>query len=1057
MGNSASQQKEEESHDANDDALDQEHLKNHHPPSDDIVFSSQIISSVPPAYLPPHPRSGLGSRETRYSSSPASRRRSSQASTPTPGRRMSSPSAPRSSMDLTVELNQHETPQQLSKKKKRNKKRQSSASRPDEDHPPEVPQPSLDFGLDGQQDRDEPTGEVDGNVDISPTSAQLRSQHKKERRESRRAAKLARQQAEATSTPQPDEEESRFREIWLSQERRIIAKREREEEEHDYPGAHAVETVEHIEPAEPAKLKKRKRKSLTQAEDEPQQVSKKHKKSHNGTPAIGTEDNEQTHNGTIEEVEASNNGELDFNDLAEQLYTGRKRKTQHEATDEALDPAIVGEPEPEESVEAMDIDDRVESDLIDNGLVESEADSEVEEVEEAEEVYRDDDIDDDYTGEQDDSRAEDMTPEPEQTNHTVTTRQLSASLGVISEPTQNSDSGELVGSVAQDAVANNTQQNGTGINGRGAPSDVDDSPDDVEIPSSVPYLSSAADTSTKRRSSNKNSNGRKRVAKPDFFTRMVDDIEEDTNPQSPSTAVLSRRTKGKNRQMAVSDDEAQAGPSTAKGKARQHKITSILKDSPGSDAKGAVTPKTESVVRMRTPRTPVTLSGTFSEFEIRNLTQAIERFTEDNSMTQEQVNELIHSNPKESRASDLWERIIATCPGRSRQKVINQTRRRFHNFVARGTWTVEQDEELRKFFEQYGNKYAMIGQFINRHPEDIRDRVRNYIICGDKLKKDIWSQGETDKLVAIVEQAIGEIRKQRAQRHLDDSRPVEEDINWQLVSQGMGRTRSRLQCISKWKATKAQLNGGGLDGEAVPMEEVIQQARETATTMSYRNRALVIKEILKTGANADSRIPWLKVRIELGGQWTRPPLMVVWFRLRRTLSNWQSLNVKETCSLLTQRFQETHKLEYPADGDGTIDYEVEYRDIEYKIKKGRKSNTVPKSAAFISGTASDEEREDESTRDQLEVAGEEEVEDAEAETSPGHRKSSVDLSVGNTERVIEDSEPDVHTEVQTHSHRPRRGARSGRRRVKSRDVPRDEIDDQSSDTNASQVESIPAR
>ncbi|KAI1291326.1 hypothetical protein F5Y03DRAFT_42622 [Xylaria venustula] len=1051
MGNSASQQKEEESHDSSNDAPDQEHFQNHQPPSDDIVFSSQIISAVPPAYPPPRPRS----RETGHSSSPASRRRSFQTSTPTPGRKMSSPSALRSSMDLAFEPNQHENPQQLSKKKKRNKKRQSSASRPDEDHPPEVPQSSIDFGLDGQQDRDEPTGEVDGNVDITPTSAQLRSQHKKERRESRRAAKLARQQAENTSTLQPDEEESLFSELWASQERALLAKREREEEEHDYPGAHVIETVEHVEPAEPAepaKLKKRKRKSLAQFEDESQQVSKKHKRSHKGTPTIGTEDNGHTRNGAIEELEASNNGEIDFNDLAEQLYTGRKRKTQHEASDDELDPAIVAESRPEESMEAMDIDGRVESDPIENRPDESEADSEVEEVEE---VYQDDDIDDDYTGEKDDSLAEDMTPEPEQTNATFTTRRFSASLGVISEPTQDSDSGELAGSVTQGSVACNTQQNGTGMNGRAATSDMDGSPDDVEIPSSVPYLSSAAETSTKRRGSDRTSTGRKRVVKPDFFTRIVDHIEEDTNPQSPSTAVLSRRTKGKNKQVAVSDDEAHAGPSTANGKARHHKITSMLKDSPGSDAKGAVTPKTESVVRMRTPRTPTTVSGSFSEFEIRNLTQAIERFTEDNSMSQHQVNELIHSNPKESRASDLWERIIATCPGRSRQKVINQTRRRFHNFVARGTWTTEQDQELRQMYEQYGNKYAMIGQFINRHPEDIRDRVRNYIICGDKLKKDIWSQEETDKLVAIVEQAIAEIRKQRAQRGFDDSRPVEEDINWQLVSQGMGRTRSRLQCIAKWKATKAQLNGGGLDGEACSLEEVIERARETATTMSYRNRALVIKEILKTGANADSRIPWLKVRIELGSLWNRPPLMVVWFRLRRTLPNWQSLNVKETCSLLTQKFQETHKLEYPNEVDGTIDYDVEYRDIEYKIKKGRKSNTAPKSATFI-GTASADEGEDEGTRSQLEAAGEEEVENVEAATSPGHRKSSVDLSVGSKERVIEDSEPEVQPEDQTHSRR-RRGARFGRRRVKPQNVPRDEIDDQSSDTNASQVESIPAR
>ncbi|KAI0185264.1 hypothetical protein EV127DRAFT_315178, partial [Xylaria flabelliformis] len=300
------------------------------------------------------------------------------------------------------------------------------------------------------------------------------------------------------------------------------------------------------------------------------------------------------------------------------------------------------------------------------------------------------------------------------------------------------------------------------------------------------------------------------------------------------------------------------------------------------------------------PKTPATLSGAFSDFEIRNLTQSIERFRDDHGMTQVAVNDLIHRNPKEARGTELWERIMATCPGRSRQKVINQTRRRFHNFVARGTWTTEQDQELRQLYEHHGSKYAMIGQMINRHPEDVRDRIRNYIICGDNLRKDQWSQEETTRLIAIVEQAIAEIRRQRSLQGLDDSRPVEEDISWQLVSLGMDRTRSRLQCIAKWKSLKPQLSGGGLDGEVVPIEEIIQQARETATTMSYRNRFLIINEILKTNANADSRIPWLKVRTELKGKWTRPPMMIVWFRLKRTLEGWQSLNVKETCTLLLQ-------------------------------------------------------------------------------------------------------------------------------------------------------------
>ncbi|KAI0424522.1 hypothetical protein F5Y09DRAFT_324177 [Xylaria sp. FL1042] len=988
MGQNPSQPKEEEGYDPNDGTPqpEQKHEQFEQSQSDHPVFSSQINSSIGPAFVPPKRPDNI---KINYASSLASHLRSPQAPTPIPRRKMSSSSSVYqfspplgSTVGLAVESNDHETSPQLPRRKKRNKKRRSSASHPDEDHQSSVPHFSNDIGYGGRQDQHEVTGDVNVDIDTVSPTAQSSSQHKKEKRERKRATKLAKQQAEGGSVAEPDagpdQEESHFSEIWLSQERRIAAKREPEEEED-------LE-VHMAEPQDTVSKKRKRRKSQTQVESEPQPGSKKHKKSHNGTTDVTLGQGEQALNDTIGEPEAPNSEEIDFNDLAEQLYSSRKRKYQHENVEEELEPAMKAASQHEEPVENMNVDDRIErieSDLINNGSVESEVASE-----EVEEGYRDDD----YIPEDDGNRPNNVPSEAESTDHV-------------------------------------------------APSDMDGSAYDVEVPSSVPRPSSAGGTSTKRPSSSKTSAGRKRVAKPDFFSRLVDDIDENTNALSPSVAVLLRRSdQGKDRQIRESENEAPASPSASKGKAKQPKIISMLQDSPYPEANVAVTPSTQSVVRVRTPKTPATLSGAFSDFETRNLTQAIERFRDEYGMTQLQVNGLIHSNPKESKAGEMWERITATCPGRSRQKVINQTRRRFHNFVARGTWTPEQDKELQQMYEQYGNKYALIGQLINRHPEDIRDRVRNYIICGDKQRRDQWSQEETDRLVAIVEEAIAEIRQQRVKRGMDDSRPVEEDVNWQLVSLGMGRTRSRLQCISKWKAIKPQLAGGGLDGEVIPVDQIIERARETATTMSYRNRYLIIKSILQTGANADSRIPWLKLRNELGGEWTRPPLMVVWFRLRRTLPGWQSLNVKETCTLLMQQFQQTHKLEYPEEAAENIDYDVEYREIEYKIKKGRKFNVAPKSEAFVDKASDDEDEEEEA------------VEEAEAEASHGSRHSSVDLSVGDIERVIEDSEP----EAATRRHVRRRGARP--RRSKPQDVPQDDDDgNQSSDTNASQVSSIPAR
>ncbi|KAI0508801.1 hypothetical protein F5B22DRAFT_619666 [Xylaria bambusicola] len=1073
MGNNTSLPKAEEGYETNNHTLEQEQdePQHHHLPSDDLTFSSQINSSIGPAFLPPQRRN-----KVEYSSSPASRLHSSQAPTPIPKRKMSNSSpyqsspAFNSSGDLAAESGQHENFTHLSKKKRKNKKRRSSNSQPSDENSQNIAQqPSTDLGFQEEHDHSEiieDTNMIDADISAS---AQARSQHKKARKESKRAARLAKQQAEATSTVEPDQqEESRFRDLWLSQEADIAAKREQEEEGDE---AHIREiaktngTIDLVEPAEPQDtvLRKRKRNSQIQTEHESHQASKKkRKKSYSKTADIAVENNEYPQNDTVERLEPSPDGEIHFDDLAEQLYSRRKRRQHHEPIEIESKPAAEAQPQFEEPIEDMDTYPRIESDLVEAAIVHNTADSAVDS--ELEEVYRDDDIDEDYRDGNADSHAE-TTAETLNTHHGITTRRHNAFLGASQEPSNTVRSAEFVTGVLQGELPDHQQGNGTVLNGRVAPSDNRALIYDIEVPSSLPLPTGTGDSGTKgskRRASIKTSTGRKRVVKPDFFSRLVEeDIGDDTDSQSPSTAARSRKIdKGKGKQIAASEDEGQAGPSSVNGKSRPPKISSMLTDGPYSDADGiAVTPSNNSVIRLRWPKSPATLSGAFTDFEIRNLSQAIERFRDDHGMTQHQVNELIHGNPKEPRAGDLWENITATCPGRSRQKVINQTRRKFHNFVARGTWTAEQEQELREMYEQYGNKYAQIGHFINRHPEDVRDRIRNYIICGDKLKKDQWSQEESDRLVAIVEQAIEEIRKQRARRGMDDSRPVEEDINWQLVSQGMDRTRSRIQCIAKWKAIKPQLAGGGLDGEAMPIDQIIQQARETATTMSYRNRSLIIKEILKSGANADSRIPWLRLRNELGGQWTRPPLMVVWFRLRRTLPNWQSLNVKETCTLLMQKFQHTHKLEYSNGEENALDFDIEYREIEYRIRKGRKTNLTPKSAAFISNASGDEDNEaaedveEGMVGDQLDASNDEGAEQSETKASRENRHSSVDLSVGVKEREVADSEP----ETQTRSRPRRRRGQSGGRRFKLQDFQQDDIDDQSSDTNASQVSSILAR
>ncbi|KAI1182269.1 hypothetical protein F5B17DRAFT_421198 [Nemania serpens] len=1064
MGQGTSQPQEEVAYHPNDlDTLDQDEDQTQHPTSDDagddagdeVLFSSQVHSSVVPALPPPRRPTKI-----KYSSS---RRHSSQAPTPLARRKMSASSlyqsspAFASSMHSGLRASENGSSPHDSKKKKRGKKRRGSLSTHDRDQLSSVADSSSSVypDLPAYVDKQRPHSVVDdgdgydnnGDVNIDGTHATppAQYQHKKA---SKRAARLARQQKQRQQQQQHQladrslsetiEEPSAFADIWESQEQAIAAKREHIEED---------------EPADSqtaASKRKRKRNQHDQAEDAPEEGSKKRKNSHSTSSSMAAEHDELAHSNSVADHEAAHlDGDISLNDLAEQLYSDRRRNSQSRAITEDLGSAFEVGPDYENPSGVTGMDVQIQEDPNGSGPLKFEAAGD-------EEVYQNGDIENAYI----DDHHGDITLQPPSTGDIFATQPPSDLSQELVHDIDNSQLG--ITSIEQSVMANPGEQIEAGMDTGIVPSHtVNTAYDFVEIPSSVPHPTGVGETSAKPRATNKTGTGRKRVAKPDFFSRVVGETDESLASQSPSTAASSRKKqKGKGKEIAVSEGDAQAGPSTANGKVKQPKITGIV------DGNVTTTPSTERVVRSRTPKTPATLSGAFSDFEIRNLTQAIERYRDDNEMTQHQVNELLHSNPKEDKAGDLWEHIMATCPGRSRQKVINQTRRRFHNFVARGTWTPDQDAELSQMYAQYGNKYALIGQFLNRHPEDIRDRIRNYTVCGNSLRKDQWTQGEVDKLLIIIEQATAEIRKQRAKRGADDDRPVDDDINWQLVSQGMGRTRSRIQCIAKWKSIKPQLTGGGLDGETVPIEEIIQQARETAMTMSYRNRSFVIKEILKTSANADSRIPWLKVRNELGNQWTRPPLMIVWFRLKRSITNWQSLNVKEICTLLLQHFQQTHKLEYPTEESGDVDYNTEYREVEFRIRRGRNHNLTSKSAAFISKASDDEDDEEGDEqgegeaegriRDLLDATGELAAETAEAEASHAHRRHSVDLGIGSAgekERVVEDSEPETNTRT-----RRRRSTRFGGSRRKPQDIRHDEADDdQSGDTNASQVSSIPAR
>lgn len=276
--------------------------------------------------------------------------------------------------------------------------------------------------------------------------------------------------------------------------------------------------------------------------------------------------------------------------------------------------------------------------------------------------------------------------------------------------------------------------------------------------------------------------------------------------------------------------------------------------------------------------------------------------------------------------AQLWDRLFAECPDRHRQKVINITRKKFHNFVARGTWTPEQDAELSHFIGIHGTQWSKIAGIINRHPEDLRDRYRNYIICGDSQRKDAWTEDEERRLAQYVIEAmtsIDELRAMQPDRKLLQA-SYEELIDWQNVSERMERTRSRLQCITKWKAMNFKTHGKDQLGSLQPDSQItfhLDKARHQIGDMPATERYRLLLALRDCKASSDATIPWARLLDKsYRSQWHRGTLGLLWHRLKKTVPGYQEKSIRDTAQYLIDEYD--HKGGLPdVDGDDYSDTE----------------------------------------------------------------------------------------------------------------------------------------
>lgn len=324
----------------------------------------------------------------------------------------------------------------------------------------------------------------------------------------------------------------------------------------------------------------------------------------------------------------------------------------------------------------------------------------------------------------------------------------------------------------------------------------------------------------------------------------------------------------------------------------------------------------------------------------------------------------------------LWFRLFEVCPDRKRQKVINVARKKFHNFVARGTWTPEQDAELSALISANGTAWSKIAGIINRHPEDVRDRYRNYIVCGPNQRKDVWSEEEEARLTEYVKEAmeaIDELRNTQPETPLL-LKSYEELIDWQNISEKMERTRSRLQCITKWKAMQNRLSGKKKDKKSTPSqsserkrqpehvetfvsdEDISSQldlARQQLASMREEEQYRLVLAIQGASVLSDAQIPWAKLLDKkFRGQWTRATQVLLWDRLKQTVPDWEANTVLDIAQHIINEYNRTGGLP-EVNGSGYDDDERE-KEILQHLRPRNRPAAAPKSAEFVEDSGAED-------------------------------------------------------------------------------------------------------
>ncbi|KAI4209712.1 MAG: hypothetical protein LQ351_007366 [Letrouitia transgressa] len=371
--------------------------------------------------------------------------------------------------------------------------------------------------------------------------------------------------------------------------------------------------------------------------------------------------------------------------------------------------------------------------------------------------------------------------------------------------------------------------------------------------------------------------------------------------------------------------------------------------------------------------------GMFLPQEINKLDSFCGWFCEENNINQQQFNDMIHSSLRgNAEITNFYNEIYALIPYRTRQSIFRFCRRHFHNFAARGVWTESDDERLRDAVAQRGRSWKAVGEIIERFPEDCRDRYRNYLVNLETRNKDQWSTVEIQRLVKAIDECIllmtEERRIAREERHFGRELPASESesdeeieqmkfINWQIVSDKMGGTRSRLQCSHKWnglkneerakhlrqvrRARKAQKLGR----KATKKKQWrLRRATRKLNNMKIGDMMDFVQVLSKCGAASEAEIPWRALGSqEFRSKWSTIDLKAAFKIFKEQVAGSANMPYQEVLNrvYINLMEQDTNDLETRWDPKVHGDIRKETQTKSQQMKEKADKNSTKKGKAEI--------------------------------------------------------------------------------------------------------------